>query len=158
MFDRYLFKIKSIKAEGSKYVGTGSHSISSSKQAAGDEQAVSLFLAMNPQKEDTVTVKYADEESLLVGILSLETGELTGKLYQGKKLSDRIPAKHDGEFSLRESVPLSFGGPWAGTLVYVQGGEKTVFDPYTVNIANLAGVAGHASCSCPDAAAATLSC
>jgi hypothetical protein len=146
-FNQYIFKISAIALEdgsSDRYAGTGMHSIgTATDKSPADEQAISLFLASNPQKPGTLTVKFADEDSLLVGMLDLQEGTMEGKVYQGKQLADAIPTESNGSFSLKLSLGASLIGPWKGSLIFIEGDVRQAFDPYVISVVNMVGTAGN---------------
>jgi hypothetical protein len=105
-FDQYVVDIDSVTAGvAGKYSGTGKHTVKTSKNSAAMVQEALQFEIEATLGGASMVVRFQDSESLLVGMLNVATGMLEGKVYQGIKLMDPIPATDSGSFSIKKGAP-----------------------------------------------------
>jgi hypothetical protein len=97
--------LTALKASGgsSKYFGKGRHS----PHPKLVPEAVEFEMEATSSNSNSLLIKYADLETLVVGVLDIKAGTLEGKLYQGLKLTDKISTKEDGSISLKKNGLLA---------------------------------------------------
>jgi hypothetical protein len=137
-YDAYVVKIEAVApAVGGKYTGMGTHTKGVADAAGKTSEVATNKLKFEIEKwagGGTMTVKFQDAESTMVGVLDVKAGTFIGKVYQGLNFSDKVPAVDNGSFSLKRSE-AGAGGERA------VGGSGSVSAGAAVSIPLLAAIA-----------------